>query len=234
MQRAGKRAQTAAAFYVEFRVRHPDGSLHWLAGKGQVDRARHSRPVLARRTLTTSPSARRSKRGCWRVNETLEARVAEVARGSARPRSAQPNRRRGGGRARSGTAGPDGDRCRRRTEPRAVRRILLQRHQRRRRSLYALHAFGRAARGLREVSDAAQHGDLRADLPRSRAGALRRHSGRSALRQERALSRHARRAICRCAAIWPCRSFRGRAKCLAASSSAMPQPAFSPSAPNGS
>ena len=65
--------------------------------------------------------------------------------------------------------------------------------QGRRRSLYALHAVRRAARGLREISDAAQHGDLRADLPRPAAGALRRYSGRSALRQERALSWHAGR-----------------------------------------
>ena len=30
-------SKTSGHFYVEFRVKQPDGTLHWLAGKGQVD-----------------------------------------------------------------------------------------------------------------------------------------------------------------------------------------------------
>ena len=48
---------------------------------------------------------------------------------------------------------------------------------------------------------------------------------RSALRSEPAVSSACRMAICRCAAIWPCRWFRVPAKCWAACSSAIPMPA---------
>ena len=41
-----------------------------------------------------------------------------------------------------------------------------------RRGLYALHAVRRAARGIREFPDAAQHGDFRADVSRHGPGAL--------------------------------------------------------------
>ena len=37
-------AKSSGSFYVEFRVKQPDGRLHWLAGKGQVDpRGGHGR-----------------------------------------------------------------------------------------------------------------------------------------------------------------------------------------------
>src|SRR5580700_9954780 len=33
---AAEAAKSSGSFYVEFRVRHLDGALHWIAGKGQV------------------------------------------------------------------------------------------------------------------------------------------------------------------------------------------------------
>jgi PAS domain S-box-containing protein len=38
MRAAADQARQGGAFYAEFRVRHPDGSVHWLAGKGEVSR----------------------------------------------------------------------------------------------------------------------------------------------------------------------------------------------------
>jgi len=65
-------------YYVEFRVRHADGTVHWLAGKGEiaVDKVRGARrlrgayfEITERKTLEARQLA---------LNETLEARVAEV------------------------------------------------------------------------------------------------------------------------------------------------------------
>ena len=69
--------------------------------------------------------------------------------------------------------------------------VLLQRDRRQGRVLHALHALRRAARGVREVPDAAQHRGVRADLQRRGHRPLGRHHQGSALRQERAPSRHA-------------------------------------------
>ena len=60
-----------------------------------------------------------------------------------------------------------------------------------RRVVHALHALGRAAGGVRQVPDAAQHRGVRPDLPRRGGGAVRRHHQGPALRPERALPRDA-------------------------------------------
>ena len=105
-----------------------------------------------------------------------------------KPRGARGDQRGVGGhlgRSRSRAPGADDHRRRRRGDRRRVRRVLLQRRRRGRRALHALYAVRRAARGLREVPDAAQHRDLRADLHRRRHRALRRHHPGSALRPHR-------------------------------------------------
>ena len=66
-----------------------------------------------------------------------------------------------------------------------------------RRGLHALHDFRRAARGVREFPDAAQHGCVRADVPRRRRRPQRRHHEGSALRTECAVPRHAARPSAR-------------------------------------
>src|SRR3984893_17693623 len=71
-------ASRTGSYYVEFRVRHADGTVHWLAGKGeiavdQVGGARRLRgayyEISERKALEVRLLA---------LNETLEARVAEV------------------------------------------------------------------------------------------------------------------------------------------------------------
>ena len=76
--RRWRRRSESGDFYVEFRVRHADGSLHWIAGKGQIARRTALRSELLRGAITKSPNASSSKRGLLAVNETLEARVAEL------------------------------------------------------------------------------------------------------------------------------------------------------------
>jgi PAS domain S-box-containing protein len=67
-------ARDGEPFYAEFRVRHPDRSLHWIAAKGKVLPDRVSLrgaayDITDRKALEVRLLA---------VNETLEARVAEV------------------------------------------------------------------------------------------------------------------------------------------------------------
>ena len=114
-----------------------------------------------------------------------------VARGSqvaGNPQSRRLDSRRG---TRSGQDRATGHRRRHRTHRRAIRLVLLQRDRRQGRELHALHPVRRAARGVLEIPDAAQHRRVRADLRRQRHRAQRRHHQGSALRQERAASRHA-------------------------------------------
>ena len=63
--------------------------------------------------------------------------------------------------------------------------------QRARRVVHALHDFRRAAGGVFEVPDAAQYRSVRADVQGHRRGSQRGHHQGSALRPQRAPSRHA-------------------------------------------
>ena len=157
------------------------------------------------------------RRGCsrrGRASSRLLNKVGTAVAGGARSRPGRPGRHRRG--HASCRARPSG--------------VLLQRDRRQGRVLHALHPVRRAARGLREVPDAAQHRGVRAHLQRRGHRALGRHHQGSALRQERALSRHAARVICRCAAISRCRWSRAPARCSAGCSSAIRGRACSPSA----
>ena len=76
------RAAVAAAkesgdFYAEFRVRHPDKSVRWLAGKGQRVGRDTSDHVL-RGGLYDISDRKALEARLLALNETLEARVAEV------------------------------------------------------------------------------------------------------------------------------------------------------------
>ena len=98
-------------------------------------------------------------------------------------------------RSRPGAAGADDHRCRRGSDRRrssARSSTTSSTTTGERYTLY--HAVRRAARGVREVSDAAQHRGVRADLRGRRGRALRRHHAGPALRPHRAASRHAGRA----------------------------------------
>jgi PAS domain-containing protein len=75
---AAEAAKQSLQFYVEFRVRYKDDSVHWIAANGQVA-AISSQPLLhgalyeitARKVLESRLLA---------LNETLEARVGELRR----------------------------------------------------------------------------------------------------------------------------------------------------------
>jgi PAS domain S-box-containing protein len=66
-------------FYVEFRVRHADGSLHWIAGKGLVSKPGAITPVSRLRGAFYEITERKALEiRLLALNETLEARVAQV------------------------------------------------------------------------------------------------------------------------------------------------------------
>ena len=60
-------AQLTGSFYVEFRVKRPDGRLHWLAGKGQLAReGGFPAPRSCAGPTMTSMNVSSWKRGCCR------------------------------------------------------------------------------------------------------------------------------------------------------------------------
>ena len=73
------------------------------------------------------------------------------------------------------------------------------------REAHALHALRRAARGVRELRPSARDAGLRADVLRHGDRPQRRHHAGRALRPDGRRTTACRRAICRCAAISPCR-----------------------------
>jgi PAS domain S-box-containing protein len=67
-------------YYVEFRVTHPDGSIHWIAGKGEIikDESGYARRVAG---VYYEISERKALEALLlALNEGLEARVADRAR----------------------------------------------------------------------------------------------------------------------------------------------------------
>jgi PAS domain S-box-containing protein len=70
-------AKENGAFYAEFRVRHPDKTVHWLAGRGQLVDGAHS-GRLVRGGLHDISDRKALEARLLALNETLEARVAEV------------------------------------------------------------------------------------------------------------------------------------------------------------
>ena len=71
-------SKSTGNFYVEFRIKQPDGRLHWLAGKGQVDLDTDSGAKVLRGTYYDINERKQLEARLLSVNETLEARVAEL------------------------------------------------------------------------------------------------------------------------------------------------------------
>jgi PAS domain S-box-containing protein len=71
-------ARSSGSFYVEFRVKQPDGRLHWLAGKGQVDLGVDPGTQVLRGTYYDINERKQLEARLLSVNETLETRVAEL------------------------------------------------------------------------------------------------------------------------------------------------------------
>ena len=68
-------AKQEGGSHVEFRVRHPDGSLHWLTLKGRTS---PDRPSALRGAIFEITERKALEARLLAVNETLEARVAQV------------------------------------------------------------------------------------------------------------------------------------------------------------
>ncbi len=72
-------APQSGNFYVEFRVKGTDGKLRWLAGKGQVvSNDKSTGPGCLRGTYYEIDERKRLEARLLGLNETLEARVAEL------------------------------------------------------------------------------------------------------------------------------------------------------------
>jgi PAS domain S-box-containing protein len=70
-------AKASGSYYVEFRVKQPDGRLRWLVGKGQVEKHSSDAQVL-RGTYYEIGERKQLEAKLLAVNETLEARVREL------------------------------------------------------------------------------------------------------------------------------------------------------------
>jgi GAF domain-containing protein len=71
-------AKASGSYYVEFRVRRPDGRLYWLAGKGQLEKRDSSGAQVLRGTYYEIGERKQLEAKLLAVNETLEARVREL------------------------------------------------------------------------------------------------------------------------------------------------------------
>src|SRR3984957_1731548 len=73
-------AKQTGIFHVEFRAKHSDGSVHWLAGKGRIasDAANQARWLRGAYYEITDRKVLEAR--LLALNETLESRVAERAR----------------------------------------------------------------------------------------------------------------------------------------------------------
>jgi PAS domain S-box-containing protein len=70
-------AKESGLFYVEFRVRHPDKTVHWLAGRGRLVDGTHTGRFV-RGGLYDISDRKSLEARLLALNETLEARVAEI------------------------------------------------------------------------------------------------------------------------------------------------------------
>jgi PAS domain S-box-containing protein len=73
---AAEAAKQSGNFYVEFRVRYSDDSLHWIAANGQIPP--DSSPRLLRGAIYEITTRKALEVRLLALNETLEARVAEL------------------------------------------------------------------------------------------------------------------------------------------------------------
>src|ERR1700730_13185532 len=71
-------AKTSGNFHVEFRIKQPDGRLHWLAGNGQVDPDTDTGAKVLRGSYYDINERKQLQARLLSVNEPLEARVSEL------------------------------------------------------------------------------------------------------------------------------------------------------------
>jgi PAS domain S-box-containing protein len=75
---AVKSAAASGSYYVELRVRHPDQSVHWLAGKGRAEANESGEAHWLRGSYFEITDRKVLEAKLLALNEALEARVAEV------------------------------------------------------------------------------------------------------------------------------------------------------------
>ena len=71
-------AGQTGAYYAEFRVRHPDGSVHWIAGRGETTSDETARVRSVAGVYYEITERKQLEARLLALNETLEARVAQV------------------------------------------------------------------------------------------------------------------------------------------------------------
>jgi PAS domain S-box-containing protein len=73
-------AGESGPYYVEFRVTHPDGSVHWIAGKGEITKGDGGHPLRVAGVYYEISERKALEARMLALNEGLEARVADRAR----------------------------------------------------------------------------------------------------------------------------------------------------------
>ena len=76
--RAIEAAVQSGSYSVEFRVRHADGTLHWIAGKGQAILDEEKSKNILRGVYYEITDRKSLEARLLALNETLEARVTDV------------------------------------------------------------------------------------------------------------------------------------------------------------
>jgi len=71
-------AEQSGNYYVEFRVKHADGKLHWLAGKGQVVGKENGGTAVLRGIYYDIAERKQLEARLLALNETLESRVHDL------------------------------------------------------------------------------------------------------------------------------------------------------------
>src|SRR5437868_11720276 len=67
-------------YYVEFRVTHPDGSVHWIAGRGEITKNLAGQVSRVAGVYYEVSERKALEAQFLALNESLEARVADRAR----------------------------------------------------------------------------------------------------------------------------------------------------------
>lgn len=77
---AVEQAGANGSYFVEFRVTHPDGSVHWIAGKGEITRDDAGNALRVAGVFYDISDRKALEARLLALNEGLEARVADRAR----------------------------------------------------------------------------------------------------------------------------------------------------------
>src|SRR5689334_5387061 len=80
LRAAVEAATEQARYYVEFRVTHPDGSVHWIAGKGEITNDQTGAAQRVAGVYYDISERKALEARFLGLNESLEARVADRAR----------------------------------------------------------------------------------------------------------------------------------------------------------